>query len=223
MKRFFASPVGTFIVSIIGATIVAVLNFTVRWEKRDRHHYLHLRKESPPPIMVCWHDQLIAFPAILGLGAPCSCLCSPHSDGRHIGHILRRFGFRAVWGSSNRQPVAGLRAMAREINEGRIAVISPDGPRGPAHVMAIGPIALAHLTGAPILPVAWRGHREWRAGGWDRMRFMKPFSSAAIVYGEPIFLEKTKDKDGLEQQRVLIEDALNALNFQLAGEFDSAD
>jgi len=55
------------------------------------------------------------------------------------------------------------------------------------------------------------------------MRFMKPFSSAAIVYGEPIFLEKTKDKDGLEQQRVRIEDALNALNFQLAGEFDPAD
>ncbi len=223
MKRFFASPVGTFIVSIVGAVIVAVLNFTVRWEKRDRHHYLRLRKETPQPIMVCWHDQLIAFPAILGLGAPCSCLCSPHSDGRYIGHIIRRFGFRAVWGSSNRQPVAGLRAMAREIKEGRIVVITPDGPRGPAHVMAMGPISLAHLTGAPILPVAWRSRREWRAGGWDRMRFMKPFSSAEIVYGEPIFLEKTKGQDNMEQQRERIEDALNALNLKLADEFDSVD
>jgi len=219
MKRFFASPAGTFIVNIIGATIVWVLNYTVRWQKRDIHHYTSSIQGLTKPIFICWHDQIIAFPKMLGRGTPCSCLCSPHSDGRHIGLMMKRFGYRAVWGSSNRQPAAALRAMAREINEGRIVVISPDGPRGPAHVMAMGPVALAQLTGAPIIPIAWRSKSVWRINSWDRMRFMKPFSSGTIVYGAPIILEKVKGQDALEAQRVCVETALNVLNEELDREY----
>ena len=51
------------------------------------------------------------------------------------------------------------------------------------------------------------------------MRFMKPFSSATIVYGEPIFLEKKKSREEIELQRLQVENALKALNTQLEIEF----
>lgn len=199
--------------------MVATLNYTVRWKKRDKQHFTETLKGFPRPIMICWHDQLIAFPKILGLGKPCSSLCSSHADGRFLGLVMRCFGYRTIWGSSNRQPTASLRAMAREINQGRIFISAPDGPRGPSQVLAMGPIALAQLTGAPIIPVAWRGTAQWRVKSWDRMRFMKPFSSATIVYGEPIFLEKKKSREEIELQRLQVENALKALNTQLEIEF----
>ncbi len=104
--------------------------------------------------------------------------------------------------------------MAREVRQGQAAVISPDGPRGPYHQLAAGPVSLAQLTGAPIIPVSWRGTRNWRAGGWDRMRFMKPLSKIFIVYGAPIYLPRTRDPDELERQRVQVENALHTVNQQ---------
>jgi len=215
MKKFFSSPVGTFLITAIGSLIVGVLNYSVRWQKRDHHNFTEFKNAAIKPIIIVWHDQLFAFPIILGLGSPGSCLCSSHSDGRYLGKIIGWFGFHTVWGSSNRKPAAALRAMAREINNGRIATMTPDGPRGPSHVMAMGPIALAQLTGAPIIPVAWRAKSQWRAKSWDKMRFMKPFTSTSMIYGKPIFLEKKKGNEALEIQRQQVENALNELNEQL--------
>lgn len=212
MKRFLASSVGMFLVSLIGALIIGFLNYSNIWRHVNRSNLTSSLKTSPRPILVAWHEQLVAFPVIFGLFNPFSVLCSPHSDGRVIGYIIRRFGFRAIWGSSNRQPTAALRALVREVKEGRAVVISPDGPRGPAHILAPGAVSLAMMTGAPIIPVVWRTRRQWRAGGWDRMRFMKPFGRGIILYGEPIFVPKTSDRAELERWRQDVEARLIALD-----------
>ena len=212
LKAFFKSDAGVYLISIIGAVMVFFLNYTVRVTRVNAEVKRQALKEDKKPIFIAWHDQLIIFPQALGLGTPASVLCSSHSDGRIIGYVIERLGYRAIWGSSNRQPVAGLRALAREVREARATVISPDGPRGPAHQLAPGPVSLAQLSGAPIIPVSWRGTAVWRAGGWDRMRFMKPLSRIFLVYGDPIFLERTRDTDTLEEQRLLVENALHEAN-----------
>ncbi len=212
VKRFLSSSVGMFLVSLIGAGIIAVLNYSNLWRHVNRSHLTDALKKSPRPILITWHEQLTAFPVIMGLFNSFSVLCSPHSDGRVIGYILRRFGHRAIWGSSNRQPTAALRALVREVKEGRAIAISPDGPRGPAHILAPGAISLAMMTGAPIVPAVWRSRRQWRAGGWDRMRFMKPFGRGIVLYGEPIFIPKTSDRDELERLRQDVEARFMALD-----------
>lgn len=101
--------------------------------------------------------------------------------------------------------------MVAQIKAGRSAVITPDGPRGPARQMSMGPVSLAQLTGAQITLVAWSAQRCWRAKSWDKMRFPKPFSPVICTWSEPIDLPRTKSKAGLEQQRLMIEDRLNEL------------
>ena len=81
----------------------------------------------------------------------------------------------------------------------------------------MGPISLAQLTGAPITIVAWSAQHCWRAKSWDKMRFPKPFSTIACRWSEPIYLQRTKSKKEMEQQRLLIEAQLNKMVSSLDG------
>jgi lysophospholipid acyltransferase (LPLAT)-like uncharacterized protein len=114
-----------------------------------------------------------------------------------------------VWGSSNRNPLSGLRGLKRVLDAGDSVAITPDGPRGPARQSALGPVAIAQLAGKPIVPMCWTVDRYWRATGWDRLIIPKPFARGEFVVGAPIFVE-TGGKDSLEAARDQLERAMNA-------------
>ena len=116
---------------------------------------------------------------------------------------------RRSGGSSNRNALSGLRGLKRVLDHGRIATITPDGPRGPARNAAMGPVALAHLSGKPIVPVAWATDRFWRAPGWDGMRIPKPLSRGVLVIGEPIRAPETGDRSAMDEHRQMLEKAMN--------------
>ena len=102
--------------------------------------------------------------------------------------------------------------MKRILDSGRVATVTPDGPRGPARVAAMGPVALSHLAGKPILPVAWSASRFWRAPGWDGMMIPKPFSKGLFVIGDPIAPPATGEREVLESHRIMLEEAMNAVS-----------
>jgi lysophospholipid acyltransferase (LPLAT)-like uncharacterized protein len=54
----------------------------------------------------------------------------------------------------------------------------------------------------------------WRARSWDRLRIPKPFTRGLIKWGDPIILARTKNKQELEAQRLLVETRLSALTQQ---------
>ena len=88
--------------------------------------------------------------------------------------------------SSSKGGAAGLRGLARILAQGGVAVITPDGPRGPARVAAPGVVQLAALTGVPVLPCAVASSRMRLARSWDRMRFPLPFARGVAVMGAPV-------------------------------------
>ena len=99
--------------------------------------------------------------------------------------------------------------MKRVLDEGGIPTITPDGPRGPARKTAMGPVALAHLAGKPILPVAWSVERCWRASSWDRLMVPKPFTRGVFVVGDLIAPPESADRDDLEAARTALDKALD--------------
>ena len=117
-------------------------------------------------------------------------LISRSEDGAMIADLVRRFGFVTVRGSSSRGGAEGLRALARAIREGHSVVVVPDGPRGPREVLKPGVVALARLTGAPVVPLALAASSEWRARSWDEFRIPKPFSRCVVRFGEPILVPR---------------------------------
>lgn len=209
LKSFIRTDFGLWVTSSLLAAVIFFIMFTCRFSQQGRAQIEALIASGEVPIIIFWHEHIFAMPYFLP--KPCSALQSPHPDGRVLAYAVRFFGLKPIWGSSNRNALSGLRQMAQQVKSGHPAVITPDGPRGPARILSAGPVGLSQLTGAPIIPVAWSAQRCWTLSSWDRMRIPKPFSSGLIVFGEPIRLEAAQDKAERDEQRQTVEARLTEL------------
>jgi lysophospholipid acyltransferase (LPLAT)-like uncharacterized protein len=91
--------------------------------------------------------------------------------------------FTTVRGSTSRGAARALIGLARAVESGRSAAVTPDGPRGPAHVFAPGAVIAAQRTGVPIIPIRVSASSAWRLKSWDRFLIPKPFARVDIHYG----------------------------------------
>lgn len=211
LKSLLRSTLGLFIISILIMLVMICVGLMTRWRHIGRKAFLK-RQRAAPQIIIFWHEHLFVMSLFMPSG--CSVLHSPHRDGRVFSRISRLFGVKPLWGSSNRGAAGGLRQMVREIKSGRSVIITPDGPRGPARKLSMGPISLAQLTGAPITLIVWSAKRCWYTSSWDKLRIPKPASAAQMIWSEDIFVPPTKNRTEMEAQRQMIEDRLNALRGQ---------
>jgi lysophospholipid acyltransferase (LPLAT)-like uncharacterized protein len=130
-------------------------------------------------------------------------ITSQNFDGEWIAGIIRRFGYGTARGSSSRGGARALVQMRKDLSQGRPVAFTVDGPRGPARVAQPGAVFLAAATGSPILPFHIETDRAWTMGSWDRTQVPKPFSTAAVVIGEPLDVAGTDEPAIEEGQRKL--------------------
>lgn len=208
LKRLIRSSFGNRLMGWMIAALIAALMVTVRWRRADRAGFAaclaahHAPQDGPADdgtaprgvIVVFWHERIFAMPYLWPRGDIVFALQSPHADGRMMSHAIHPFGIQTIWGSTNRLAHSALRGLARVLADGGSVAMTPDGPRGPAKQAAIGPVALARLTGCPIVPVCWSADRVWRAASWDRTIIPKPFARGRLFIGEPIHV--TDDQPG---------------------------
>ena len=213
IKRAIRSRGGNMFFGWMIAAVIGLLMTSIRWSRRDRREVEAALARHDGAILVFWHERLLAMPYLLPTRPPLYALQSPHADGRMMSHCIRMFGVRTVWGSSNRSALSGLRGLLRVLRGGAFIAITPDGPRGPARRAADGAVALARLSGRPILPLAWSADRVWRGSGWDRMLIPKPFARGRLVVGAPILVD-SGPRDDLETHRRRLDAALTALGEQ---------
>ena len=209
LKQLIRTKIGLFCLSWLAATIVAMLMLSVRWRTEDRDRFREMLATHDGFVLVFWHERILAMPWLWPRRHAMTALQSPHPDGRMLAHTVNHLGVRTVWGSSNRNALSGLRGMKRILDAGRVATVTPDGPRGPARSAAVGPVALSQMAGKPIIPVAWSADRYWRAPGWDGMMIPKPLSRGVFVIGDPVAPPPSRDRDVLEAHRVMLQDAMN--------------
>ena len=209
LKKILRSRPALYILASIIALLMVLICLSVRWRAYNKGEMKSLQAAGHTPILMFWHEHIFCMPWI---GPSYSAaLQSPHADGRLLAYATMFFGVKPVFGSSNRQALSGMRELMREMKKGRVAAISPDGPRGPARRLAGGAVALAQMTGQPILPCVWTTDRCWRINSWDKMRIPKPFSLGEIIWGEPIYLPKKSTKEEQEAARQHIETILTDL------------
>ena len=211
LKRFIRTKIGLACLSWILATIVFLLMLSVRWSRHERNRLEAILADHEGFILVFWHERILAMPWLWPRRHAMNALQSPHPDGRLLAHTVNHLGVKTVWGSSNRNALSGLRGLKRVLDHGRVATITPDGPRGPARTAAMGPVALAQLAGKPVLPVAWAVDRYWRAPGWDGMIIPKPFSRGIFVTGDILPAPAAGTRGNLEDARMTLETAMNSV------------
>jgi hypothetical protein len=110
--------------------------------------------------------------------------------------------------------------MRQDLAAGRPVVFTLDGPRGPARVAQPGAVWLASATRQPILPFHIEADRFWTARSWDRTQIPKPFSTVAVVIGQPMEVSSSEveesgraggENERIQQGRSDLERSLEAL------------
>ena len=145
---------------------------------------------SEPFIICAWHND-IYFSTWLLKKMNLTALISSSRDGEYINQVLSGFGFRAVRGSSTRGGIGAMKQLVRCLKEGDSIAITPDGPQGPIHKVQEGIIALAKMTGAPIVPWRYEGNSCWNLNSWDNHKIPQPFSKISSVFGQPFYIPKS--------------------------------
>lgn len=162
----------------MGATMIRVLGRSMRFRIYGHETVDAFYRKGQNIIVAFWHSQQLMMPFACR-GPAAHVLISQHRDGEIIARIIAKFGHQAVRGSSTRGGVVALRELIRLGRAGRDVVVTPDGPKGPAHVAKMGVIQLAKSTGLPIIPVAFGCSKKnsLRVGiaSWSRIRSLAGF------------------------------------------------
>lgn len=149
----------------LGYWVIRGLRATMRIEVVNAGAPGAFWKDGKNLIVAFWHGRQLMMPFAYG-GKRISILISRHRDGELIARTVGRFGFHAARGSTTRGGASALKQLVRSARAGDDLAVTPDGPRGPGHVVQLGVLELAKLTGLPILPLAFGASKKkiFRAG-----------------------------------------------------------
>lgn len=168
----------------------------------------------PPLVWAFWHNRMFLIPYVHQLwlpDVPGCILSSPSGDGQIIADVCAEFDLEAVRGSSSRKGMSALMALADRVKRGYDVGITPDGPRGPCYHLNPGPLKLAQLTGARLMPVDVQYDRPWKfKSTWDRFQVPRPFSKVRIVLNEPRAVARRLSEEEFEAERVRVEAVMRA-------------
>jgi lysophospholipid acyltransferase (LPLAT)-like uncharacterized protein len=190
--------------------VIKLLGWTMEFEEVHPEIPRSFWEKGIPGIGVFWHGRLLMMPRLYK-GKKLSFLVSPHRDGQIVGRALKRFGFHAILGSTNRRGFSAFKQMLRANREGSDIALVPDGPKGPRYQVQIGVIELAKLTGRPVVPVTFSSSKRILFKTWDQFLLPYPFSRGVFIWGEPVHVDPKGDRTHLEERRALLERRLNEL------------
>lgn len=180
---------------------------TGRWDVIGGHIPAAYWDQGKPFILAFWHGRLLMMPKCWRASVPIDMLISQHRDGKLIARTVGHFGIGTIEGSSTRGGAGALRAMLKALKGGEYVGITPDGPKGPRMRASDGIVAVARMSGCPVIPATYAAAGAKRLRSWDRFLIPLPFSRGVILWGEPITIGRDADETAARQ---LIEDAMNA-------------
>lgn len=198
----------------LGSLYIRLVHLTGRWEVVNCGHARERWDRGQPFILAFWHGRILMMPKSWRAGVPIHMLISQHRDGQLIARTVAHFGIRTVQGSTTRGGSAALRAMLKFLKAGECVGITPDGPKGPRMRASDGIVAVARLSGVPILPATFATSRRRLLGSWDRFAVALPFSRGVFVWGDPITVPKEAGEAEMEAARLAVEASLNAITAQ---------
>jgi lysophospholipid acyltransferase (LPLAT)-like uncharacterized protein len=175
--------------------------------------------ENAPFIVSAWHGQMFMLPVARPKDYAVDVLASRHGDGELIARTLLKLGCGVIRGSGSSDParmhergaVASFRAMKGALDKGHTVALTADFMRDAPRQVSPGVIALARLSGRPVIPVGFASSRRRVVRSWDRTTLSLPFGRMACVFGDPVAVSARAGADELEAKRLTLQGALNAV------------
>ncbi len=216
----------------VGLLLAAYLGFVRRTSRfttvpDDIDTYI---QDDLPLIAAMWHGQHLMTP----LARPATMerlavLISRHEDAGAQALAAERLGITPVRGSGGPADRAyykggapAMRELLRQLESGSSVAMTADVPKR-ARVAGLGIVALAKLSGRPIVPTAAVMSRRIDFNTWDRASLGLPFGRAAVVAGDFIRVSADAGDDEMEAARLAVErglDEAHGLAYAMVGATD---
>jgi lysophospholipid acyltransferase (LPLAT)-like uncharacterized protein len=198
--------------------LIRLVAATLRWRLADHTGRFSSGEARTQVIFAIWHNRLALVMPIYRRyvwfrpnARQLAALVSASRDGGLLACGLEMFGVRPVRGSTSRRGRQALLELVSAAEDGCHLAITPDGPRGPCYVVQPGVVALAQVTGLPIVPATC--FLQWKRSlkSWDRFQVPLPFSRCEVEIGELIHVPRDASDEERERLRKLLEDRLRAM------------
>ncbi|PHQ67344.1 MAG: hypothetical protein COB93_11175, partial [Sneathiella sp.] len=130
-KKILKSDGAKAAVSFIAAGYIWLVYRTSRWQIVNGEAPHKMMSEGKPFILAFWHGRLLMMPISVQKKSKVNVMISHHGDGEIIARTIKHWGQDSIRGSATKGASAAIKQMMKAIKRGEIAVITPDGPRGP--------------------------------------------------------------------------------------------
>ena len=164
-------------------------------------------------LLLFWHGRIFSAPPIHFIKKPkmkAYVLSSLHRDGRIMASTNARWGADTIDGSASKGGIGAALTIRRALKNSSFIAMTPDG-RKPAYKMTKGAIIMARDSGCPIIPCSYSSSKAKQLKTWDSFLVPLPFGKAVTLLGEPIFVPKETDEEGIEKYRQIVENKLTGL------------
>jgi lysophospholipid acyltransferase (LPLAT)-like uncharacterized protein len=164
-----------------------------------------------PSILLMWHEELLP---VLKCGANQGWIgiTSASRDGDQLAALITAWGYGVIRGSASTHKLA-VKMLRQTISIARDSkmCIGIDGPRGPRRQVKIGMLMAAQKTGVPITLVRVETNGIRLEKSWDKAVIPYPFASIKVKTSDPIIVDKSLNREGLEALGIALTEQLNQL------------
>ncbi|MFQ5511395.1 MAG: lysophospholipid acyltransferase family protein [Candidatus Krumholzibacteriia bacterium] len=194
----------------LGAGLIRAWGSTWRIEFHGEHFREDACRHAPVHVYSFWHGRMLAL-SYSFREQGIQLLASEHRDGELMGQVVRSLGYGHVRGSSTRGGARAIRELVARLRAGYHLGLTVDGPVGPPYVFKPGPIEIAKLSGAPLIPITASTPNPWVLSSWDAFQMPRPFARVSVRFGRPIVVPPDADEETIEAKRREAEGALTDL------------
>jgi Kdo2-lipid IVA 3' secondary acyltransferase len=187
-----------FVLGLLLRAVVSLLFRTLRLEVHGLDEFQERAKKNSPLIIALWHNNLLLLGPIMNKftkNLSYTILISKSRDGNIPSFFAKTYPKVEVIRVGHKTRHIALMESLTAIENGRILVLTPDGPRGPACVVKPGVVFSAQKAQADVVAFSWHASKMYRLKSWDRFCIPMPFSKLHITFSPAHSFEKASIDD----------------------------
>jgi len=161
-------------------------------------------------VVAFWHGSMM-LGWFLHKNINCAALVSKSKDGDVLAHVLEKWNYKVVRGSSHIGGKEALDMMLDLTKQNFSLTITPDGPTGPIHKMKAGAVITAKKSKIPLLLLGIGIKRKFVLKSWDKFEVPKPFTKITAIYSDPIYIDESSSYNDTSRIIEQCEELLNKL------------
>ena len=160
--------------------------------------------EDKKYIFIFWHSQML-LGWWLFKDRKAAALVSKSKDGDILNRVLLKWNYKVIRGSSSKGGKEAIDIISGIVNKNNSAVLTPDGPRGPAREIKNGALIISNRCGVPVIPVKIIFHsKKVLAKSWDKFEIPFPFSKCEVNFGNEYYYGKYLPENELNELKKAI-------------------